>query len=425
MTTIVDALLVTLGLDVKGYKKGADEAEKAQKKLEDSSKKSAKKMTDEEKKLDEARKKQAKEQEARAKAMGQGLAKMRNEALGLFAVFAAGMGIKDFVLGTINSEAGLSRMSKNLDMTAKNLAEFKLANEKAGGSAEGMVAQLKQSAEDIANLKIGKGPSEAMQNFFRFGGSAKDLENGNTYLKARADILAKTYAIAPTKAMAMAKDMGISEDTFNLMRQGGAGIEKRKTEVSGLAAAQAANSNKAEDLRKKIVELTQTIQAAMVKLLTGFMPTINKLVDAITAWIKSADFNQLMEKLEKLSIVLNALIDIIATLVSVFTNVVNAVTGGPEESQKQYKSNIKVEQSLQDVQDKMFKVGKYAPRPPIVGASSNITKSSVTSKTSSTDVKINQVNIHTQATNGAAVAKEFTGALVKHGAATQANTGMH
>lgn len=424
MATVIDALLVTLGLDVNEYKKGIAEAEKAQKKLEGSTSKSVKKMTDEEKKLDDTRKKQAKEQEARAKAMGQGLAKMRNEALGLLAVFTAGVGIKDFVTNTINSEASLSRMSKNLDMTAKDLAEFKLANEKAGGSAEGMVAQLKQSAEDIANLKLGKGPSEAMQAFFRFGGSAQDLKDGNTYLKARADILAKVYATAPTKAMAMAKEMSISEDAFPLMRQGSAGIERLKQEVSGLAAAQAANANQAEALRQKIVDLKQAIETAMVKLLTSFMPTINKLVDAFTNWVKSADFNQLMQKLESLGVVLDALISIISTMVSLLTSIANAVTGGPKETKQQYLENIRIDERLQDVRDKMMGTGKYAHVPPRVGAS-NIVKSSAVSNTSSSDVKINQVTIHTQAKDGAAVAREFTGALVKHGIATQANTGVH
>lgn len=44
--------------------------------------------------------------------------------------------------------------------------------------------------------------------------------------------------------------------------------------------------------------------------------------------------------------------------------------------------------------------------------------------TSSTDVKIGQVTVQTQATDAAGIAKSMGGALNRYGFATQANTGM-
>lgn len=273
-TTIIDQLLVTLGLDGSAFKKGSEQAIKNQKDLENTVNKSTKRMTEEEKKLAEERKKQAKELEQRSKQTALALNKIRNEALGLLAIFTAGLGIKEFVSDTINSEASLYRMSQNLNMTAKDLAEWKLANEKAGGSAAGMVAQLNEASSDIARFKVGLGMSDSLKAFFRFGGSYEDLRSGNSYLKARADIVQKIFDVDPTRAMAVAKAMGISEDTFNLIKLGSVAIDQMRESQSRLAEAQANNAMKAEKFRQNMVSLKNSFMAITTDILTKFMPAL-------------------------------------------------------------------------------------------------------------------------------------------------------
>jgi hypothetical protein len=295
MPTIIDSLIVSLGLDSTEFKKGADQATKAQDKLAKQSKQSVKEISEQEKKLAEAQMARAKEWEARGKVIAQGIGKMRNEALALFAVFTAGKGLEEFVVGTIKTEAALARTSSNLDISAEDLAKWQLAAKNAGGTAEGMTAQLKQSADAVAKLKIGQGLSDDMQMFLqfgaRYGATNKAFKDGNTYLLARADIIAKIAKNeGPAIAAYRASQMGISGDEYNLIKLGSAEIEKRRGAMSGLAKELADNSAQAEILRQKMDALEDSFQSSATKILTVFTPAIKTALDGLKGfadWLAS------------------------------------------------------------------------------------------------------------------------------------------
>src|SRR5450830_42537 len=192
MATVIDALLVTLGLDAANFKKGTKETTDALKKTSAESTKTSKEM------------------EAWGKNAAAGLSKLRNEALGLLAVFTAGMGIKNFVESTITSTASLGRMSANLDMSAKDLAMWQLANKHAGGTVEGMTEQLKKAQQEVANYKAGFAPSAEMKEFFNQGGTENDLKSVETYILALSKITADLYKKNPGTGAFFAGKMGIS-----------------------------------------------------------------------------------------------------------------------------------------------------------------------------------------------------------------------
>ncbi|KAG1240955.1 hypothetical protein G6F68_017158 [Rhizopus microsporus] len=83
MATVIDALVVTLGMNAKGFKQGAAEVDSSLTHTREESAKTAREM------------------EARGKQAALFFSKVRNEALALLAVFTAGMGIKSFVSSTI------------------------------------------------------------------------------------------------------------------------------------------------------------------------------------------------------------------------------------------------------------------------------------------------------------------------------------
>ncbi|MEX3614234.1 MAG: hypothetical protein VB141_10895, partial [Burkholderia gladioli] len=196
MATVIDALVVTLGLDPKGFKTGSAQARADLKKTADESAVASKEM------------------EARGKQAAQFFSKIRNEALALLGVFAAGMGIKNFVEHTITGAASLGRLSQNLGMSTESLSAWQRVAEDAGSTAESMTAQLAESQQTLAQLKMGGGANESLQWFWRMGGSTDDLKDGNTYLLARAKIIADLNKTDPARAQFVASKMGISPDQF-------------------------------------------------------------------------------------------------------------------------------------------------------------------------------------------------------------------
>lgn len=223
--------------------------------------------------------KTSKDMEAWGKNAAASMSKLRNEVLGLLAVFTAGVGIKSFVENTINTTSSLGRMSANLNMSAKDLAEWQLANKNAGGSAEGMAAQFREAQMEVENYKAGFAPSPALQEFFNQGGNPAALESATKYLMDRSRLISDLYQKNSGTGEFFAGKMGISEDTFNLIKQGPEAIERLREAQSALAEEQAKASIPAEKLRQKIDALKNRFEAIGVKILTGLMPQLDRFTD--------------------------------------------------------------------------------------------------------------------------------------------------
>lgn len=283
MATVIDSLVVTLGLDPKAFKAGSAQA-----------------RTDLKATSDEAQKR-AREMEASGKVAAQYFSKIRNEALALLGVFTAGVGIKNFVENTIVGAASLGRLSQNLGISTERLSAWQRVAEDAGGTAEGMNAQLKESQKTIAQFKMGQS-SESLQWFFRMGGKTSDLKDGNTYLMARSKIISEIFKTDPGRAQLVASQMGISEDQFNLLKQGPAVVQAQVAAMEKLSAITAADARQADELRKKWLNVERTFTLVGIKVVEALMPAFDELIryikqlgdwvvthkDDITNWVNGA-----------------------------------------------------------------------------------------------------------------------------------------
>jgi hypothetical protein len=262
MATVIDSLVVTLGLDPKAFKTGSAQA-----------------RTDLKATSEEATKR-AKEMEASGKVAAQYFSKIRNEALALLGVFTAGMGIKNFVEHTIIGAAGLGRLSQNLGISTERLSAWQRVAEDAGGTAEGMTAQLKESQKTISQFKMGQS-SESLQWFFRMGGKTSDLKDGNTYLMARSKIISEIFKTDPGRAQLVASQMGISEDQFNLLKQGPAVVQAQVAAMEKLSAVSAEDARQADELRKKWLGVERTFSLVGIKVVEALMPAFDTLIGYI------------------------------------------------------------------------------------------------------------------------------------------------
>lgn len=281
--TVVDALVVSLGLNAKDFLSGAKKVNVA---LKDTSAEATKR---------------AKEIEASGKIAAQYFSKIRNEALALLGVFTAGVGIKNFVENTIVGAASLGRLSQNLGISTERLSAWQRVAEDAGGTAEGMTAQLKESQKTIAQFKMGQS-SESLQWFFRMGGKTSDLKDGNTYLLARSKIIADIFKTDPGRAQLVASQMGISDDQFNLLKQGPAAVQAQVAAMEKLSAITAADARQADELRKKWLNVERTFTLVGIKVVEALMPAFDELIryikqlgdwvvthkDDITNWVNGA-----------------------------------------------------------------------------------------------------------------------------------------
>lgn len=120
MATIVDSLLVTLGLDDKQYRKGAEDASRSQKKFKDDAKKRNEEIAD-------------------------SLKGVTRQIAAMVIGFESLRGAVGFLAGINNSDAALGRLAANTGTSVHQLNQWGNAVELAGGDA-------KEAQNDVAGL---------------------------------------------------------------------------------------------------------------------------------------------------------------------------------------------------------------------------------------------------------------------------------
>lgn len=284
MATVIDSLLVTLGLDASAFKKGNQEVQKSQKDFVALTKKGNKELSDLDSKAAAARAKNAKEMQAQGKKAVETFSAMRNQALSLLAVFTAGMGIAAFAKSTVFTSAALGRLSKNVDISTNELGGWSLAAKEMGGSAEGMMSDINNVSQSLARFRTGL-QSEAVQAFFQYGGSSEhgELKDTKSFLFAMADLLSKINKTDPAKAQMVANAMGLSYDSFNLMKQGSVALRTQIELNSQLAGITEKNAEEAQKAQKAWADLSATLEKLGREILFPLLTELNNWMTAYQA----------------------------------------------------------------------------------------------------------------------------------------------
>ncbi len=285
-TTVIDALLVTLGLDSSEFTKGTEKAKKAQESLAAQSKKDAKENEEIQNKAAKAQKERADKFKKQGDEAAQTFAKIRNHALSLMAVLAGGVGIIEFARSTFLGAASLGRLSDNLNIGIKDLQGWEYAARRVGASGEAMAASLEGAGSALANLKYNGIVSPQMEAFFRYGGGAYKMPtSASEMLLDEADMVGKLYAAGHhMEALTRWEAMGNSASTFNAAKHGRAALESYIAAGEKKAAVDRRFAKQSEHLQALLVNFRTTLDSVAVAVLTEFTPAITSLMGRFRIW---------------------------------------------------------------------------------------------------------------------------------------------
>lgn len=205
MPTIIDALVVTLGLDPSGFKKGQAETQEALKKTRD------------------ATEKHTKEMEARAKAITGAFTKMAAAFLPFVTIGAAASRFKQFVEQITVADAATGRLATNVNATTRGLSTWQGMAAKFGGTADDMNAAFNTAAKISKELQS-NGGSAALGPLARllggdFGAFVGLAKAGDT--EGMMAMLQRSVVNAPNKmtALQFMGEAGFSDTTVTVMRE--------------------------------------------------------------------------------------------------------------------------------------------------------------------------------------------------------------
>lgn len=264
MPTIIDSLVVTLGLDPSGFKKGQKEIKGG---------------------LDDTRKQAeqtAKDMEAAGKRAASFFGSIRTELLALVGVTLSVQGLKSFITGMTDNLQQLAVNSRSLDMSAKSLDGWQRAAEAAGSSAEKMTDTLSGFQNVLTQIRTGGGQDnplwQALSSFAGATGANFDFQNDNSeqVMRKIADNWGKLSKDAQRRFGGM---FGFDNQTQQALTNGRLVTDADRFAQMSRATEDA--TQKAQDFNRRLVEMKQNFSAAAQVLYEALIPYVEKLIPLI------------------------------------------------------------------------------------------------------------------------------------------------
>lgn len=261
MATVIDSLIVTLGLDNKDFQKGMKDTEE--------------RLSDTRKKTDRVGKQIAASGKDAAEFFGQ----MQRSAIKFFAVLTAGKGLINFTRDVVSTGANLSRLSKNLNISADTMHRWGKASELNGGSMEGFLGTLQNLGSQVTEIFM-KGDSAITPYLRQLGVSVTDAAGkAKPLTDILADIADSTEKAFPDRNQRYSylKQMGFDEGTINLIAKGG-------KELRSTMAAQQGFSQKDSDAAYKAeqtwIKAQQRLEKLTRELVIKVLPSLERLAES-------------------------------------------------------------------------------------------------------------------------------------------------
>lgn len=271
--TVIDALLVTLGLDTSDFRKGQKDVSDDLKKQREDAKKTAKDMAEQGKKA------------------ASFFSSIKTELLALTGVTVTAGGLMSFVKSTTSGLMELSIQAKSLGMTAKELDGVGKAAEAAGSSVEKISAALQgfQNAKQLAKVGVYDTPvQEAAIRLNSLTHDSFNIRDDSAQTTFRKILESARKVTDPDIRRQILQLVGI-DDAINQRNQEGKFLPDvdRLTKNSGISDE---SINGAKEFNSAWAELNQNLDTTKNQFYTFLIPYVrdfNVVLRDLSNWMKS------------------------------------------------------------------------------------------------------------------------------------------
>ena len=265
--TVIDALLITLGLDTSDFRKGQKDVSDDLKKQREDAKNTAKEMAEQGKKA------------------ASFFSSIKTELLALTGVTVTAGGLMSFVKSTTSGLMELSIQAKSLGMTAKELDGVGKAAEAAGSSVEKISAALQgfQNAKQLAKVGVYDTPvQEAAIRLNSLTHDSFNIRDDSAQTTFRKILESARKVTDPDIRRQILQLVGI-DDAINQRNQEGKFLPDvdRLTKSSGITDA---STKGAKEFTAAWAELGQNLDTVKNQIYVGLIPTIRDLNGLLIEW---------------------------------------------------------------------------------------------------------------------------------------------
>lgn len=253
MPTVLDSLIVQLGLDVKDLQEGQKKMSAALQKARDDSKSVADQI------------------EENGKRAAEFFTRLRNEAIALFAAFAGFRSIEELTRHLGQADAAVHRLSSNMGIGARTLNTYENAVEAIGGTAQDANQSIQSLVNSFEEIKF-TGTSANAGVLRYLGLSPQDLNN---IPRALDKIHTAFMRMRPQEAQYLGTQLGFTPEFTYLLRQQN---YRQLLEEAGFGAGTEQDFAEAQKRYTAWVVLQQKFSNMWRRVLTDISPIVEKVL---------------------------------------------------------------------------------------------------------------------------------------------------
>lgn len=261
--TIIDALVVTLGLDTSDFRRGQRETSEG---------------------LDDTRKKAdstAKDMEAYGKKASSFFTSIGKSMLALAGIALSANGVKNFITDTTKSLVEMGVQAEAIDTNARALDGWAKSADAMGSSAGSMMNNLQKFQNSLSQFRAGFGSDETLQTLYKFSadtGTKFDVDNANAtdvmkYLGENWNKLTKD------RQRYYQQQLGFDNATGQGLSSGE--LQKLQKELEATSKQSDAMTDRGRRLTIEFVRLRQSWEGASLTLYEKMLPAVWKILNAL------------------------------------------------------------------------------------------------------------------------------------------------
>ena len=268
MATVIDSLLIELGLDTSKFDA------------------SQKKSVEELRKFDEQAQKTAKNTQQGSKNIGDGFEKARNALVSLGVAFVGIKGFTNFAQPMTTTNAALGRNAQLFQMSARELDAWGGVLKTVGGDAETFQSSIQAMQQGIAKIKLGD--AAILTPLARLGAlGAVDVNKTTVYIYKLADALKAFKAQNGEQlTLTLAQQLGINKETYMVFSQGSEAVRKLYDEQYKHSGVTEENTKNAQKLQQQWAETSQAFSKAKNALMDELAPALSLALRGGTAFFE-------------------------------------------------------------------------------------------------------------------------------------------
>lgn len=275
MATVIDSLMIELGLDTSKFDANQRKSVEQLRKLDDQAQKTAKDIA------------------KGAKDMGEGFTFVKDSLIGLGTVLIGMKMFKDLIGNTTKQNVELGRSAGLLSMTASELKTWGQMAELTGGSVESMTGVIKGLQQSLVDLKYGTASDALIKSasFLKAWG-AFDLNTMQVDLYKLSDaIVAFRKSHTEAETLNFAQSLGLDQSSLLLLEKGSDYLRKNHDEFLKLNEAIDKNAATSDKLNQQWVKLKVTGESLGQSLYKSIAEPLSWILD------KAFSFGDVLDKL--------------------------------------------------------------------------------------------------------------------------------